>query len=79
MRSQPELSTANMLSWVTSESLIEPLNVQGDWMQVRVTRPANNCRALAGATVTEGWMRWRGDERESLAWYKPNGSCAQGG
>ena len=79
LRSQPELSTSNMLSWVPAESLIEPLKLEGDWMQVRVTRPANDCRALAGATVTEGWMRWRGEEREALAWYKPDSSCAQGG
>ena len=47
-------------------------------MQVRVTRPATNCRAMAGATVTEGWMRWRGEAREALVWYRPDGGCAQG-
>ncbi|MFK8184341.1 MAG: hypothetical protein AB8B99_13295 [Phormidesmis sp.] len=75
LRSQPEAAT-NMLSMVPSGSLIEPLDFQGDWMQVRVTRPASACRALTGATVTEGWMRWRGDNRESLVWYRPDSSCS---
>ena len=75
LRSQPE-SANNMLAMIPSGSLIEPLEFQGDWMQVRVTRPASACRALTGATVTQGWMRWRGEERESLVWYRPSNSCS---
>lgn len=75
LRSQPEAAT-NMLGMVPTNSLIEPLDFQGDWMQVRVTRPASACRALTGATVTEGWMRWRGDNRESLVWYRPGDTCS---
>ncbi|MEM6449417.1 MAG: hypothetical protein AAF703_03785 [Cyanobacteria bacterium P01_D01_bin.105] len=75
LRSQPEAAT-NMLSMIPAGSLIEPLDFQGDWMQVRVTRPASECRALAGATVSEGWMRWRGESRESLIWYRPGESCS---
>lgn len=75
LRSEPKAAT-NMLGMVPSNSLIEPLAFQGDWMQVRVTRPASACRALAGATVTEGWMRWRGEERESLVWYRPGQTCS---
>lgn len=75
LRSQPELSARNMLSWVPPDSLIEPISFQGDWMQVRVTRPVVNCRPLGGATVAEGWMRWRGEENETLAWYRPAGGC----
>ncbi len=77
LRSQPE-DTTNMLSMVTAGSLIEPVAFDGDWMQVKVTRPASACRPLTGATVTEGWMRWRGEKRESLVWYRPEG-CAQAG
>lgn len=77
LRSQPEEAT-NMLSMVPAGSLIEPIAFEGDWMQVKVTRPASACRPLTGATVTEGWMRWRGENRESLVWYRPEG-CAQAG
>ncbi len=77
LRSQPQQST-NMISLVAADSLIEPLEFQGDWMRVRTTRPIANCKPLSGATVSEGWMRWRGGERqESLVWYKPNGGCVQ--
>ena len=76
LRSQPELAN-NMLSLVSSDSLIEPLDFAGDWMRVRVTRPTADCKPLTGATVTEGWMRWRDDEAKSLVWYEPDGSCQQ--
>jgi hypothetical protein len=76
LRSQPEMAS-NLLALIASGSLIEPLAFQGDWMQARVTRPASACRPLAGATVAEGWMRWRGEASESLVWYRPSGGCAQ--
>ena len=76
LRSQPQ-ATANMLSLISANSLIKPLAFNGDWMQVRVTRPATACRPLAGATVTEGWMRWRNTAYASLVWYRPDGDCTQ--
>ncbi len=76
LRSQPQAAT-NMLSLVPSGSLIEPLAFDGDWMQVRVTRPASSCRPLTGATTTEGWMRWRSETRESLVWYRPEGCLSE--
>ncbi len=78
LRSQPE-ATANMQSLVPANSIIKPLTFKGDWMQVQVTRPATTCRPLAGATVTEVWMRWRNAERASLIWYRPSEDCAQAG
>lgn len=76
LRSQPQQST-NMISLVAADSLIEPLEFQGDWMRVRTTRPIANCEPLTGATVSEGWMRWRGERQESLVWYQPSNGCAQ--
>ncbi|MGC1306199.1 MAG: hypothetical protein WA885_03135 [Phormidesmis sp.] len=75
LRSQPQSAT-NMLSLVSADSLIEPIGFEGDWMQVRVTRPTADCQPLTGATVTEGWMRWRNPEGSSLVWYQPDESCA---
>ena len=77
LRSQPE-AAKNMLGLVSADSLIEPLDFAGDWMRVRVTRPAANCTPLTGATVTEGWMRWRNEESQSLVWYQPDGTCQAG-
>lgn len=76
LRSRPEPAN-NLLSLVAADSLIEPLDFAGDWMRVRVTRPTAACEPLTGATVTEGWMRWRSEEQESLVWYRPDGSCQQ--
>ena len=76
LRSQPQQST-NMVSLVAADSLIEPLEFQGDWMRVRATRPIANCQPLTGATVSEGWMRWRGEEQASLVWYRPEGGCSK--
>ncbi len=76
LRSQPQ-EAPNMLSFVASDSLIEPISIVGDWMRVRVTRPTSLCQPLTGSTITEGWMRWRDDADESLVWYSPDGSCQQ--
>ena len=76
LRSQPQQST-NMVSLVAADSLIEPLEFQGNWMRVRATRPIANCQPLTGATVSEGWMRWRGEAQESLVWYRPEGGCSK--
>ena len=76
LRSQPQ-EAVNMLSFVAADSLIEPISIVGDWMRVRVTRPTSLCEPLTGSTVTEGWMRWRGKNNESLVWYNPDGRCQQ--
>lgn len=77
LRSQPA-ATNNILSLVATDSLIEPLGFEGDWMQVRVTRPTTaTCQPLTSATVTEGWMRWRGNAQQSLIWYRPSPRCTQ--
>ncbi|MEO0456743.1 MAG: hypothetical protein AAF152_09180 [Cyanobacteria bacterium P01_A01_bin.114] len=67
LRSRPELSR-NVITLVRSDSLIEPLEVEGDWIRVRVTRPVEGCEPLSGANTEEGWMRWRSDEGEITIW-----------
>ncbi len=65
LRSQPERGR-NVLSLVSPNSLIEPLEIQDDWIRVRITRPTNGCEALAGASEEEGWLRWKDTEGEVL-------------
>ena len=60
-------------SVVSPNSLIEPLDFDGDWMRVRVTQPADACSPLPGATTEEGWMRWRNGNGQSLIWYPAKG------
>ncbi|MBT9311308.1 SH3 domain-containing protein [Leptothoe kymatousa] len=65
LRSQPERGR-NVLSLVSSNSLIEPLEVQDNWIRVRVTRPTNGCEPLAGASEEEGWLQWKDKDGEVL-------------
>ncbi|MFG6106596.1 hypothetical protein D0962_14500 [Leptolyngbyaceae cyanobacterium CCMR0082] len=65
LRSQPERGR-NVLSLVSPSSLIEPLEVKDNWIRVRVTRPANGCEPLAGASEQEGWLQWQNNDGEVL-------------
>lgn len=65
LRSQPARGR-NVLSLVNPSSLIEPLEVQDEWIRVRVTRPANGCEPLAGASEEEGWLQWKSRDGDVL-------------
>ena len=65
LRSQPERGR-NVLSLVSPSSLIEPLEIKDEWIRVRITRPANGCEPLAGASEEEGWLQWRDSDGEVL-------------
>lgn len=64
------------LAWIEGESYeLEPLELQGDWMRVRVSQPAVSC-AEPGAKpdrVVEGWTKWRSDDQGSWVWYHTRG------
>ena len=74
LRSQPERGR-NVLSLVSPSSLIEPLEVQDDWIRVRITRPANGCEPLAGASEQEGWLQWK-DSRGEVLMLPSRDECA---
>ncbi|MEL6138396.1 MAG: SH3 domain-containing protein [Cyanobacteria bacterium J06628_6] len=65
LRSQPELNR-NVISLVSADSLIEPIEVSGDWVKVRVISPVDGCVPLSRAESEEGWMRWRGPDGDVL-------------
>lgn len=72
LRFQPNFDE-RLVALVGPNSLIEPLEFEGEWMRVRVTQPANTCSPLPGASTSEGWMRWRNGSDRSLVWYPPKG------
>ncbi|HEY9877645.1 MAG TPA: hypothetical protein V6D29_04270, partial [Leptolyngbyaceae cyanobacterium] len=73
---QPNTNNNTLLTaLVGPNSLIQPLEFQGDWMRVRVTQPVRECAPLPGASTEEGWMRWRGSDRTSFVWHSPQ-QCA---
>lgn len=65
LRSEPSRGR-NVLSLVSTNSLIEPLEIQDNWIRVRVIRPANGCEPLVGASEEEGWLRWKDTDGEVL-------------
>ncbi|MGF1567034.1 MAG: hypothetical protein ACFCVD_02975 [Nodosilinea sp.] len=67
--------SGSLLALVGSNSLIEPLEVQGNWIRVKVTQPARGCSPLPGASSEEGWMQWRDDRQMLLVWFPTNESC----
>jgi len=57
------------------EAMVERLEVRGDWMRVRVTRPSTYCVVPPppGVRVDEGWIRWRDDETGPRIWWFTRG------
>jgi hypothetical protein len=72
LRPEPTAS-AGLQSLVGPNSLIEPLEIQDDWIRVRVTQPASGCQALPGSSTEEGWMRWLDDDASPLIWFPTDG------
>ena len=77
LRAQP-LAGSERLSWIPAnpaEYHLDPLEIRGNWMRVRVVQPSDYCSVPAGARVTrfEGWVRWRDDEIGPWLWYYTRG------
>ena len=73
MRVNPS-TTAPLRALVGSNSLIQPLDMDGDWLRVRVIQPVQGCVPLPGASTEEGWVRWR-DETSTPLLLVPTGGC----
>lgn len=69
------MNNRGLRSLVSINSLIQPLEVNGDWMRVSVTQPALGCRPLPGSTTEEGWIRWRDEQQSLLVWFGAEESC----
>ncbi|MGG6240471.1 hypothetical protein ACQ4N7_17740 [Nodosilinea sp. AN01ver1] len=61
--------TAPLQALVGPNSIIQPLDLDGDWLRVRVTQPAQGCTPLPGSSTAEGWVRWRSDTDVPLIWF----------
>lgn len=64
--------------WITGDdhdAMIERLEVRGDWMRVRVTRPSTYCVTdpPPDVRVDEGWIRWRDDAMGPWVWWFTRG------
>lgn len=68
MRLAPR-GTAPLQALVGPNSMIQPLDLDGDWLRVRVTQPAQGCTPLPGSSTVEGWVRWRSETDRPLVWF----------
>lgn len=64
--------TAPLQALVGSNSIIQPLDLNGDWLRVRVIQPAQGCTPLPGSSTAEGWVRWRSETDAPLIWFSPD-------
>ncbi len=73
LRSGPD-ETAERLHWIAGDHHLEPIEFRGDWMKARVTQPSDYCAGEAIETkVTEGWIRWRSQDKGPWVWYFTRG------
>ncbi|MGB3200619.1 MAG: hypothetical protein WBA99_06945 [Nodosilinea sp.] len=68
MRLAPR-GTAPLQALVGPNSIIQPIDLDGDWLRVRVTQPAQGCTPLPGSSTAEGWVRWRSETDMPLVWF----------
>jgi hypothetical protein len=68
---------AELVAWIpagASRYALEPLELQGDWMRVRMKAPYDYCAELnMKPAVHEGWVRWRDTRFGPLVWYYTRG------
>lgn len=74
LRAEP-LESSQLRSLISPNSLMQPLDRQGDWLRVRVTQPAEGCIPLPGATSDEGWIRWRDQQQTLVLWFGTEVNC----
>lgn len=74
LRAEPSSSSAR-LGIVAGDHHLEPLEIRGDWMRARVVQPSTYCAPPDGSrpVATEGWVRWRSDDRGPWVWYYTRG------
>lgn len=77
LRAQPRADSERFRSVPASpaEYHLEPLEIRGDWMRVRVVQPSDYCTVPVDATTrrSEGWVRWRDDDIGPWLWYYTRG------
>lgn len=66
------------ITWVPSgpgDYDLEPLEVRGEWMRVRLEIPSDYCVGPEGVQTTEweGWVRWWGPEIGPWVWFYTRG------
>lgn len=58
---------------ISGDYHLEPLEVRGSWMRVRVREPSDYCDFDVESRVREGWVRWRDESVGPRLWYYTRG------
>jgi hypothetical protein len=58
---------------IGAEYHLEPLEVRGSWMRVRVSEPSDYCEFDIEAETREGWVRWYDATAGPRVWYYTRG------
>lgn len=58
---------------ISGDYHMEPLEVRGPWMRVRVKEPSDYCEFDLESNVREGWIRWYDAEAGPRVWYHTRG------
>jgi hypothetical protein len=63
-----------VVATIRGDHELEPLEVRGEWLRVRVRQPPQYCVwDDPAATEVEGWMRWWTERRGPEVWYYTRG------
>ena len=58
---------------ISDDYHLEPLEVRGSWMRVRVKEPSDYCDFDLESSAREGWVRWRDEGAGPRLWYYTRG------
>ena len=72
LRSGPS-TEAIELPDIADDYILEPLEVQGEWMRVTVKEPSDYCEFDLESSRREGWVRWHDQARGPRLWYFTRG------
>lgn len=68
-------SEADRIAWIGEADTFEALEIEGDWMRVRLAQPSSYCKdpeTWKGRHL-EGWLRWRDPVEGPWIWYFTRG------
>jgi len=72
LRSGPSEMSPLMVD-IEGDHVLEPLELSGDWMRVRLRQPSDYCAPDVAATTQEGWIRWYDEGLGPRVWYFTRG------
>lgn len=64
---------AERLVEVSDDYILEPLEIQGEWMRVTLKEPSDYCVFDVEPTRREGWIRWYSPDTGPRVWYFTRG------